>query len=57
MFKLTVLSSNSKGNGYVLQNENEALILECGCSLKDAKIALDWNIRKLVACFISHEHG
>lgn len=54
---LRVISSGSKGNGYVLENDNEALIIECGCSFKDVKIALSFNIRKIVGCIVSHEHG
>lgn len=54
---LRVIASGSSGNGYILENDKEALIIECGCSLKDIKIALDFNIRKIVGCIVSHEHG
>ena len=55
--KLTVLNSGSSGNGYVLQNETEALILECGCPVKNCIEALDYNTGKVVGCLITHEHG
>lgn len=54
---LSVIGSDSSGNGYVLQNENEALIIECGCKLMDCKKTLGWNTRKVSGCIISHEHG
>jgi len=55
--KLRVLGSNSKGNCYLLESENETLIIECGISFKDIKIALDFNLRNVVGCLVTHEHG
>ena len=53
---LSVINSGSEANGYIIQNDSEALILECGCKLSEVKKALDWNVRKIVGCLISHEH-
>lgn len=55
--ELTVLGSSSKGNCYILSNDTEALIIECGVSLKEVKIALGFNIKKVVGALVSHEHG
>lgn len=55
--KLTVLGSGSSGNGYVLQNEHEALVLECGCKVKDCLRALDFRTDKVCGCLVTHEHG
>ena len=55
--KLIVLSSSSKGNCYVLQNQNEALVIEAGVSLKEVKKAVDFNVSKIVGVIVSHEHG
>jgi phosphoribosyl 1,2-cyclic phosphodiesterase len=55
--QLTVLGSSSAGNGYVIQSETEALILETGVGLIAAKKALDFNIAKVAGCLISHVHG
>ena len=55
--ELTVLGSSSKGNGYVLQNDNEALVVEAGVSLKEVKKAVDFNVNKIVGVLVSHEHG
>jgi len=55
--ELTVLGSSSKGNGYVLQNQDEALVIECGVPLLDVKKAVDFNISKIAGVLVSHEHG
>ena len=55
--KLRVLGSNSKGNCYLLESESETLIVECGISFKEIKIALDFNLRSVCGCLITHEHG
>lgn len=55
--RLTVLNSGSDGNGYLLECGNEVLILECGVPLMDAKIALNFDLSKIVGCYISHSHG
>lgn len=55
--KLKVLGSGSSGNCYILENDTEALIIEAGVPFKDVKVALDFNIRKIKAVIISHEHG
>lgn len=53
---LKVLGSSSHGNCYILENEAEALIIECGIGFKEAKISLDFDVSKIVGCIISHEH-
>lgn len=57
MFKLKCLGSNSNGNGYILENENEALLIECGCRLMDCKKAMNFKTSKIVGALVSHEHG
>lgn len=53
---LSILGSNSKGNGYILHNEKEALIIEAGCLPGLAAIALNFDRNKIQGCLISHEH-
>ena len=55
--KLKVLGSGSSGNCYILENDTEALIIEAGVPLKEVKIALGFNIRKIVGVVVSHSHG
>jgi phosphoribosyl 1,2-cyclic phosphodiesterase len=54
---LKVLGSSSKGNCYILENSNEALIIEAGISFSRVRRALDLNLSQVVGCLISHEHG
>jgi phosphoribosyl 1,2-cyclic phosphodiesterase len=54
---LSILGSSSNGNCYIIQNETEALVIECGVSFKEVKYALDFNISKVVGALVSHEHG
>lgn len=54
--RLKVLGSGSKGNCYLLQNENETLILECGLPWKTILKGLDFNLEGIVGCLVSHEH-
>ena len=55
--KLSVLGSSSAGNGYVIQNESEAIVIECGCPLLDCEKKLDFNLKKVSGVLITHEHG
>lgn len=55
--KLKVLGSNSLGNCYILESEDEALIIEAGIKLVNVKKALNYNTRKIVGCLVSHEHN
>lgn len=54
--RLKVVCSGSSGNAYILYNNDTALIIECGVRWKDLKAALDFNLKKVVGCLVSHEH-
>lgn len=54
--KLSVISSSSKGNCYILENESEALLVEVGVSFKEIKQALNYNLKKVVGAILTHEH-
>lgn len=53
---ITILGSGSSGNGYVIQNKSEALILECGVNYKHAVEALKGNVSKVNGCLVTHSH-
>ncbi len=55
--KLTVIGSSSSGNGYVLHNDNEALLIEAGVKPMDTLQALDFNTAKVKGLIVSHEHN
>jgi phosphoribosyl 1,2-cyclic phosphodiesterase len=54
--KLSVLGSSSSGNGYLLHQEGEALVIEAGIRLMEVKKKLDFRIADVRACIISHGH-
>lgn len=55
--KLKVVGTGSSGNCYILENDNESLIIECGVHFKEIKKALNFNFSKVVGCIVTHEHG
>ena len=56
--KLKCLGSSSAGNCYLLTSDSgETLILDCGIPIKEIKKGLDWNIRNVVGCIVSHVHS
>lgn len=54
--KLKVLGSSSAGNCYLLDGEEECLVLEQGLSMKLVKILLDFDIHRIVGGVQSHRH-
>jgi len=55
--RLKIINSNSTGNAYILENDQEALLIECGVNFKLIKQALNFNLGKVVGCIVTHEHG
>ena len=55
--KLKILGSGSSGNCYILENENEALVIECGVKFSEVKKALNFRLNKIVAALVSHSHN
>jgi len=54
---LKVLGSESAGNCYLLESDNEVLILEAGIRLQEIKVALDFDLGKVIGCLVTHSHG
>lgn len=55
--RLSVLGSNSLGNGYILETVQEALVIETGVRLSEYKKALGWRLNKVVGAIVTHEHN
>ena len=53
---LRILESNSKAICYLIESENEALILEAGSQPDDLFKALNSNLKKVAGCLVSHSH-
>ena len=59
MIKLTPYASSSKGNLYLLQNENTNILLECGVADKEIRKYLRGNglmITDINCCLVTHCH-
>jgi phosphoribosyl 1,2-cyclic phosphodiesterase len=54
--KLRVLGSSSKGNCYILSTPTESLLLECGLPWPQIQQGLDFDLRDVIGCLVSHEH-
>ncbi len=54
--RLKVLASSSKGNSYILESPTGNLLIEAGIPWKEILQGLDYDISKVVGCFVSHEH-
>lgn len=54
---LICLGSSSSGNCYLLESDNECLVLECGIKFSEVKKALGFNVLKIVGVVCSHQHG
>ena len=56
--KLKCIATGSSGNCYTLTSESGGtLILDCGIPIKEIKKGLNWNIRNVVGCIVSHAHS
>lgn len=56
MFEVQTIASGSSGNSYLLKTESETLILECGVPIPKIVEALNYNLRNVSGCLVSHEH-
>jgi phosphoribosyl 1,2-cyclic phosphodiesterase len=55
--RLKVIATGSKGNCYLLYNENESLIIECGVKVSELKKALNFDLSNVVGALVTHSHG
>ena len=54
---IKVLASSSSGNCYIIEAGQEKLVLECGIEYKKILKGLDYTIKGVVGCLISHRHS
>lgn len=57
MYQLKTIGSGSSGNGYIIEGDDEALIMELGCKFDDYVKALNYDTKKIMGCIVSHRHG
>lgn len=52
---LKIAGSSSKGNAYILECNNETLLIEAGVSFKKKILpAINWEGGRVVGCLVSH---
>lgn len=56
MLKLKILSSGSSGNCYLLECNDEMLVLDCGLPIMEIKKGLNFDLSNVVGCVVTHAH-
>lgn len=54
--ELKVIGTGSKGNAYLLDDGQEALLIECGVGFMEIKKAIGFDLSKISGCIMTHEH-
>lgn len=54
---IKVLATGSKGNCYIIQAGEEKLLLECGIDWRNILKGLNYSIKGVKGCLISHKHS
>ncbi len=55
--KIQVIASSSKGNAYRVSDGETALLLDAGVPLKEIQRVLNFRVRDISGCLITHAHG
>lgn len=53
---IKVLGTGSEGNSYLIEAEGESLLIECGLPYKQILKGINFNIKGMVGCLITHSH-
>lgn len=56
MLKIKTIGTGSKGNCYLLEADNETLILDCGVPVAEIKKGLNFELSKVVSVCVTHGH-
>ncbi|MGF2053662.1 MBL fold metallo-hydrolase [Vagococcus fluvialis] len=56
MISIKSFGSSSDGNGYLVDDGNSQLLIECGVSLKKILPQMKHNLTKVAGLLVSHEH-
>lgn len=54
---MTILGSSSRGNNYLLDCGGEHLIIECGVPCDKTLKVLDYDVRNVAGCIVTHKHN
>lgn len=54
--RFEALASSSKGNAYIVSDDDTRILLECGVSHKSLQKLTGFSLGEFQACLVSHEH-
>lgn len=54
--RFEALASSSKGNAYIVSDQETRILLECGISRKKLQQLTGFRLSDITACMVSHEH-
>lgn len=57
MCQLITIGSGSSGNCYLLNSDDETLVIEAGIPFREVKIALGFNVSQISGVIVTHGHG
>lgn len=57
MVEIRSFASSSAGNAYLVTDGRSPLLLDCGLTIRELKVATGHRLSTLAGCLVSHEHG
>ncbi len=57
MIEIRSFASSSAGNAYHITDGRSPLLLDCGLTIRELKVATGHRLSTLAGCLVSHEHG
>ncbi len=54
--RIATLATGSSGNSYVLEENNQIVLLDLGISLPEIKRGIKYRVSDIAAAFVSHAH-
>lgn len=51
------INTGSIGNAYILEVDNQCILLDCGVPYIEINKAIDFKMTKIIGCLLTHEHG
>lgn len=54
--RIATLATGSSGNSYVLEENNQMVLLDLGIGLPEIKRGIKFRVSDIVAAFVSHTH-
>lgn len=56
MFRVTFIASSSKGNGYIIEEDDKKILIDPGVDIKRIQKMINFTLSTFILCLVSHEH-